>query len=305
MNILFLMKPYASINYEKDTSFILMKGAEKRGHNVYYLPQGGISIDEGKAFFDVEELRCNNPLSIIKKTKLTDAEVDVIFVRTDPPFDTLYQTDTLLLDRLPKHIRIVNSPNGLRSVNEKIFATQFSDLIPPTLITAKKSAIHAFLRKHGSIVLKPTNGFGGEGIFKLTPSSANINVICELLTHNETTPIIAQAFIEDAEEGDKRILLLEGEPLGALLRVHNDTDHRNNFFSGGHEQPCKITQRDHEIITAIKPKLLEYGLFFVGIDIIGNFLIEINITSPTCLQEMNRLYNVSLENSVIEALEKI
>lgn len=305
MNILFLMKPYDDMNYKKDTSYILMKGAAERGHTVYYLPQGGISLMGSAAQFEVEEIQVEQPLTIKQKMTLHSDNVDAIFVRTDPPFDSQYLMDTLLLDRLPPHIKVVNSGAGIRTVNEKVFATQFTELTPETLISSNKQMLLKFIKDQGKTILKPTDGFGGSGIFKVSPEAENLSVILETLTHNFTKEVIAQAYIKDAETGDKRILLVNGDPLGAVLRVHPENDHRNNFFAGGHEEPCDISEHDMKIVNRLKPHLIENGLFFVGIDIIGNFLIEINVTSPTCLQEMNRLYSKSLHYEVIEALENL
>lgn len=305
MNILFLMDPYEAINYLKDTSYILMKGAAERGHTVYYLPQGNITLNGDHALFDVEELEVNQPLSAKQTTTLHSDKVDAIFVRTEPPFDSQYVMDTLLLDRLPKHIKVVNSGYGIRDVNEKIFATQFTDITPSTLVSSQKKHLLDFIQQHGDVILKPTDGFGGEGIFKVSPTADNLSVILETLTQNFSKEIIAQPFIKDAEKGDKRILLLNGDPLGAVMRVHKKGEHRNNFFAGGHEEICEITKRDIDIVNQIKPFLIERGLFFVGIDIIGEYLIEINVTSPTCLQEMNRLYSLELHKEVIEALENL
>jgi glutathione synthase len=305
MKILFLMKPYDGMNYTKDTSYILMKGAVERGHSVYYLPQGNITLKGTEALFDVEELAVEEPLKKKQDITLHSNDIDAIFVRTDPPFDAQYIMDTLLLDRLPKHIKVVNSGHGIRDVNEKIFATQFTDITPTTLISSQRLHLTEFLQEHGTCILKPTDGFGGAGIFKVSPDSDNLSVILETLTENFSREIIAQAYVPAAEKGDKRILLLNGEPLGAVLRVHKKGEHRNNFFAGGTEEPTTITEHDLKIVERIKPYLIERGLFFVGIDIIGDSLIEINVTSPTCLQEMNRLYSKGLHQEVIEALENL
>ena len=242
MNILFLMKPYDVMNYKKDTSYILMKGAVERGHSVYYLPQGGISLTGNSALFDVEELDVNEPLQAKQTLTLHSDNVDTVFVRTDPPFDSQYLMDTLLLDRLPKHIKVVNSGAGIRSVNEKVFATQFSDLTPETIISSNQQHLRDFISQHKKTILKPTDGFGGAGIFKVSPEAENLSVILETLTENYSREIIAQAYIKDAEAGDKRILLVNGDPIGAVLRVHPENDHRNNFFAGGHEEPTEITE---------------------------------------------------------------
>ena len=199
---------------------------------------------------------------------------------------------------------VVNNPTGIRTVNEKIWATQFTNIIPSTLVGRHKQDLREFLARHKHIVAKPTDGFGGQSVFQIKEKDVNTNVIFETLTNMHTKDIILQQFIPESNDGDKRILLLNGDPLGAVLRVHSENDHRNNFFSGGKPQPADITERDQKIIDVLKPHLKKLGLYFVGIDIIGNYLVEVNVTSPTCLQEMNRLNGVELQHDVISFVEK-
>ena len=183
-------------------------------------------------------------------------------------------------------------------MNEKIWLSQFHELVPPTLITTKVDIVE-FMKKHKTIVLKPTNGYGGQEVYVVQEGSMNFNVIIETITKYETSPVIVQKYIKEAEVGDKRILLLNGEPLRTVLRVHSEIDHRNNFFAGGHAEKTTITEHEYSIISIIQPYIKALGLFFVGIDIIGDYLIEINVTSPTCLQEMNRLNGVQLEKRIL------
>jgi len=231
--------------------------------------------------------------------------VDVIFIRSDPPFDEQYLLNTWLLDLLPERIVIINKPSGIRTANEKIWATQFPSLVPRTLVTRRRDDILDFLSKEKKIIIKPTNSFGGQSVFLIDENDTNKNVILETVTGNFKQEVIAQQFIEDADKGDKRILLLDGEILGAVLRVHKKGEHRNNFFSGGKPVAVNITKRDEKIVTVLKPFLQKLGLYFVGIDILGDYLIEVNVTSPTCLQEMNRLYDVQLEEKLIDWAEKV
>jgi glutathione synthase len=307
MDFVFLMDPLASIAIYKDTSFAFMLGAARRGHNIFYVPASGIHLtDAGVSFTatpvtpkgDVDEpFVCESP------GRIDGANVDAVFVRTDPPFDDQYLMNTWLLDQLPAHVFVFNSPRGLQTVNEKVWTVRFRELIPPTLVSSDIERFKEFLDTHGKIVVKPTNSFGGAGVFIIEAGDSNAPVIFETLS-NDGRPIIAQRYVPESVNGDKRILLLDGESLGAVLRVHSEGEHRNNFFAGGNPVATEITDRDHDIIAALKPQLRALGLAFVGIDVIGDYLIEVNVTSPTCLQEMNELYDVQLEDAVIDFVEK-
>ncbi len=307
MKFVFLMDPLESIDPEKDTSLALMLGAKQNGHTVFYLADNGLFYKEGKVCFDVVEVEPDldliPPFNIKDVKRLNENQVDVVFIRKDPPFDEQYLFNTWLLDQLPDSVFVVNRPSGIRTANEKLWSLQFKNLIPDTLVTSKIEDLNPFIEKHGEIILKPVNGFGGKSIFHLKKGDLNANVAFETLSQMETQPVIVQEYLPEAKKGDKRILLLDGKPLGAVLRVHSKKDHRNNFFSGGKPERSEVTKRDMEIIKEIKPMLEKEGLFFVGIDIIGDCLIEINVTSPTCLQEINRLNKAQLEKNVIEFVE--
>jgi len=309
MNYIFLMDPLENVIANKDTSLALMVGAHRKGHAVYYLPDGGIDLLDGKLQFHVTKVvpQYKNNLPFIKQESavLAQDDVHVVFIRTDPPFGERYLNNTWLLDHLPKHIPVINSSTGIRTVNEKIWATQFTRIVPRTYIGRNKNEMLSFVRMENEVIAKPTDGFGGQSVFRVKANDQNVNVILETMTRNWQNDIILQKYVSDAQKGDKRILLLDGDPLGCVLRLHADDDHRNNFFSGGKPLSAEINKRDEEIIDIIKPKLKQLGLHFVGIDIIGDYLIEINVTSPTCLQEMNKLYNTHLEDAVINFSEKL
>lgn len=308
MNFVFLMDPLETVQMKKDTSFILMLEAHQRGHQVYFLPSGNIISDQGRLKFYVTavqpQLDTKKPFSIKNTIVLADAEVDGIFIRTDPPFNDEYLLNTWLLDLLPKRVFIMNSPPGIRAVNEKIWANRFPELLPRTMIGRHLPSLNQFIDEEQKIIAKPSNSFGGQGIFSIKANDTNRQVILEILTHHGQEDIILQQYIPESDIGDKRIILLNGDPLGAVLRVHAPGDHRNNFFAGGQEKATTITENDNKIIQVLKPFLQRLGLTFVGIDIIGNYLIEVNVTSPTCLQEMNRLYNKHLESPVIDFVEQ-
>lgn len=303
------MDPLETVIMEKDTSFVLMLGAKRRGHKVCYLPHDGITVKDGRFFFDVitvtPQETGHEPFLDLKPERITENDVDAVFIRSDPPFDEEYLMHTWLLERLPGHIPVINDPNGIRTVNEKIWATQFRSIVPRTLITRKRDDLRAFLKEEKTAILKPFDSYGGAAVFLVDHKDKNANVIMETLTNHWKRDIIAQQYIPEAAQGDKRIILLNGEPLGAVLRIHSEEDHRNNFFAGGKPYPARIDERDREIIDIIKPDLQRLGLYFVGIDVISGYLIEINVTSPTGLQEINRLAKTSLEDRVMAFAEEL
>jgi len=309
MNFVFLMDPLHTVIAEKDTSLALMVGAHERGHKVFFLPDGGMTRQNGKTIFNgvflTPQLDSKAPFIDQKAKTLIEDEVDVIFVRSDPPFDGEYLLNTWLLDLLPKRITVINDPAGIRSANEKIWATQFTRLVPPTCVSRNRGDILAFIQEQGEVVAKPTDGYGGRSVFHIRKADSNKNVILETLTGRWSNEIIVQKYVPESKSGDKRILLLDGEPLGTLLRVQKEDDHRHNFFAGGKPHKTDINKRDLQIIEELKPHLKKLGLYFVGIDILGDYLTEVNVTSPTCLREINALYGLKLHQQVIEFAEKL
>jgi glutathione synthase len=303
------MDPLEGINFEKDTTFMLMLGAHARGHEIYYVPKDGISFVEGKIFFHATKVIPQNivhmPFKEEGAVRLSQDQIHAIFIRPDPPVNDQYLMNTWLLEHLPKKVVIINSPSGIRTVNEKVWVSRFKNITPATIISSNKEELLDFVTKHKNVIAKPTNAFGGQSIFHITNKNTNTKVILETLTDRYNKAIVVQKYVPEAQKGDKRILLLNGNILGAVLRMHEDGEHRNNFFAGGKALPCKITANDKKIVNILKPHLQQLGLYFVGIDILGNSLIEVNVTSPTCLQEMNRLYNVRLEEKVIDFVEKL
>ena len=309
MKFLFLMAPLETVVFEKDTTFMMMLGAHARGHEVYFLPEDGISLVEGKVYFHTTKVIpqpiAHLPFKEEHSARLSQDDIHAVFIRSDPPVDEQYLTNTWLLDHLPGHIAVINNPTGIRTVNEKVWVSQFKDLTPPTIISANKGDLLDFIAKHKNIIAKPTNAFGGMSVFHIEKGNTNTKVILETLTERYQHAIVVQKYIPESKNGDKRILLLDGKILGALLRMHADGEHRNNFFAGGKPMPTTINAQDKRIISILKPHLQKLGLYFVGIDILGDYLIEVNVTSPTCLQETNRLYNVRLEEKIIDFVEKL
>lgn len=309
MNFLFLMDPPHTVKIDKDTSFAFMEAAHGRGHGVYYLPKGGISLNQGAVEFRVQKTVPQRvpeqPLVLDEQTTLSDVDIDAIFIRPDPPFDEEYLMNTWLLDRVAERVVIVNKPSGVRTVNEKLWATQFSAIIPRTVVTRHKDDYVRFLQDEGEVIAKPTNGYGGSGVFHVRQGDSNANVIFEMLSENGCTEVIVQEYLPAAAEGDKRVLLLNGEYLGAVLRVHSETDHRNNFFAGGRAEEAVITEREREIIGTLKPHLQRLGIYFAGIDLIGEKLVEVNVTSPTGIQEASHFAGRRLDEDVMDFVEEL
>lgn len=306
MNLAFLIDPPEALKIEKDTSFALMLAAQSRGHQIYILERGDISLNGGKLTAHARHARVTddrkNPFAMEAAKAVPVEMLDIVFIRTDPPFDTAYITDTWLLSQAGKKPLVLNSPHGLRTINEKIWAAQFAELTPATLITARLEEFKSFLAEHKTVVLKPTDGFGGSSVFVVHVGDKNAAVAFETLV--KLSPyVIVQAYLTAAADGDKRILLLNGQILGAVLRYHSGDDHRNNFAAGGKARQTDITAADRKICDTLQPYLNELGIFLAGVDIIGGKLIEINVTSPTCLREMQEYYSEDLAAKIIEAAE--
>lgn len=306
MNVIFLMKPLATVVRDKDTSLLFMKAAQELGCNLYFLSQNNASITKKGVVFHVQRFSClddsaSSVFEVHESTQLHENVVEALFIRTDPPFDKSYLHDMWVLEQVKAPIKFINHPRGIKEVNEKIWATQFKEIIPDTCITCNKQELNSFLNTHKKIILKPTDGFGGESICILTQDDPNKHVLLEMLSNNFSQYVIAQQYLADAKNGDKRILLADAEPVGVVLRHHSNSDHRNNFFAGGTAKLAELTDRDHFIMDQLKPYLIKLGLRFVGIDIIGGYLIEVNVTSPTCLQEYNQLNNKSIHLDLVKS----
>lgn len=308
MQIAFLIDPPDSLHIEKDTSFALMLEAQAQGHSVWILERGDLSLQSGRLCASARRARVadlpDRPFELSSRERLFADQLDILFVRTDPPFNSDYLTDTWLLSHAANRPVVLNSPQGLRTINEKIWAARFADLAPTTLITADKTEFLAFLQQYQLVVIKPTDGFGGSAVFLLHFGDKNAAVAFETLSRLSRY-VIVQEYLAEATGGDKRILLLQGEILGAVLRLHSGNDHRNNFAAGGKPARTTITETERKICERLKPFLLENGIFLAGIDVIGEKLIEVNVTSPTCLREMQQYYEENLAAKVIRAAVKL
>src|SRR5487761_2761142 len=289
------MDPMEGINVAADSTFVIALEAQARGHALFhYLPRDLILTD-GKLTARARSLsvRRDAPHYALGPPRMLDlAGVDVVLMRQDPPFDMAYITATHLLEHVSRRVLVVNDPAGVRNAPEKLFAAHFMDLMPPTLITSDPAAIAEFRRRHGEIILKPIFGNGGAGVFHLRPEDDNLNALLEMFTRLSREPIIVQRYLPEIRQGDKRIILVEGEPLGAVLRVPKAGEARANLHVGGQAQKASLSKRDREICAAIGPTLREQGLVFVGVDVIGDYLTEIN-----------RLDGVRLETGVWDAID--
>lgn len=309
MRIVVVMDPPSTVKVDEDTSFALMLEAEGRGHRVDHCSISDLFLDRGCVFARVRRASCRRdpaqPITLGEPEDVDLGEVDVVLMRKDPPFDDDYLWATLLLEHARGRTLLVNDPRGLRDANEKIYATYFPELMTDTLVSNDKARIKGFLARLGSRgVLKPLHGAGGEGVFALDTSDPNLNAIIETVTRGGRQLAMAQRFLPEVAKGDKRILLLDGEPLGAILRVPQGGDLRSNIHVGGRVEAADLDDDDRRIVERLAPRLRQDGLFFVGLDVIGGKLTEVNVTSPTGIQQMSRLGGQNLEARVVEWLER-
>jgi glutathione synthase len=301
------MDPIESIDIDADSSFALALEAQRRGHSLYhYLPQDmslvGTRLTARARPLTVRRERGNHHGFGATET-IALAEVDGVLLRQDPPFDLAYITTTHLLEHIAKTVLVVNDPVEVRNAPEKLFVTHFPELMPPTLITSDKQAIEAFRAEHRDIVIKPLYGNGGFGVFHLQPGDENLTALIELYARAGREPMMVQRYLPEIRQGDKRIVLVDGEIGGGVLRIPASGEARANMHVGGRPVKTEITPREREICERIGPELKRRGLVFVGIDVIGDYLTEINVTSPTGIQEIDRLDGVALEARLWDAIE--
>ena len=301
------MDPIESINIDADSTFALALEAEKRGHQLWhYLPKD-MSFRDGTVLAHAHPLRVRrergNHFTFGPALTLELATMDVVLLRQDPPFDMAYITSTHLLEHIHPKTLVVNDPAQVRNAPEKLFVTHFPDLMPVTMVTADRRRIAAFRAEHGDIIIKPLFGNGGAGVFHLRPDDPNMNALVELFTERSREPLMIQQYLPAVREGDKRIILVDGVAMGGINRVPAAGEARSNMHVGGRAEPTKLTEREMEICARIGPELKARGLIFVGIDVIGGYLTEINVTSPTGLQELARFDGVYLERAIWDAIE--
>lgn len=304
------MDPVEGINIETDSSFLMMMEAQSRGHRLWVYTPDKLSLEEGRVRARARPAR----LRAVKGDHVTLGEpvlldladdIDVVLMRQDPPFDMAYITATHFLDKVHPKVLVVNNPTEVRNAPEKLFVTDFPGVQPPTLITSDIDAIYDFRERHGDMVLKPLYGGGGSGVVRLKADDPNLDALLELHAMISREQVIAQKFIPAVSKGDKRVLLVDGEPVGAINRIPAEGQVRSNLARGGRAAAVELTARDLELCAIIGPELKRRGLLFVGIDVIGDYLTEINVTSPTGAQQLKRFGGADAAAVLFDRIEAI
>lgn len=307
MRVAIQMDPIQGIDIDADSTFRLAEEAQARGAVLFYYTPDKLAWDEGRITARGWPLTVRreygNHFSLGDETFVDLSDYDVVWLRQDPPFDMGYITTTHILDQLPASTLVVNDPFWVRNYPEKLLVLQFPDLTPPTTIARDLETLRAFREIHGDMILKPLYGNGGAGVFRMTPDDRNLVSLHELFIGINREPLIAQKFVPDVSNGDKRIILVDGVPIGAINRVPPEGETRSNMHVGGRAEKIGLTARDKEICDAIGPLLREKGQIFVGIDVIGDYLTEINVTSPTGIQELERFDGVNVAGAIWDAIE--
>jgi glutathione synthase len=301
------MDHVSTVSISGDTSFALSLEAQRRGHVLFHYTPDRLSMVGGKVFARIEEMTVRdekgNHFSLGEPVRTDLQEMDVILLRQDPPFDMNYITTTHLLERIHPKTLVVNDPVWVRNSPEKIFVTEFPDLMPDTLITKDPGEVAAFRREHGDIIIKPLYGNGGAGVFHLHDADRNLSSLLEMFAQMFREAFIVQRYLKDVRKGDKRIILIEGEPVGAINRVPAEHDSRSNMHVGGRAEKTELTEREREICARIGPSLRERGFVLVGIDVIGDYMTEINVTSPTGVREVKRFGGADIASLFWDAVE--
>ena len=304
-----IMDPIGSINYKKDSTLAMLLAAQKRGWTLSYLEQADLYLAEGEARGLLRPLQVRpdpaNWYTLGKAVATPLSDLDVILMRKDPPFDMDYIYSTYLLEMAESAgVLVVNKPQSLRDANEKLFTAWFPQCTPPTLVTSRAELIRAFLAEHGDIILKPLDSMGGSSIFRLQQDELNTGVIIETMTRHGQRQIMAQRFIPEIRDGDKRILLIDGKPVPyALARLPAKGETRANLAVGGRGVGVALSERDHWICQQVAPTLQQKDLMFVGLDVIGDYLTEINVTSPTCIRELDEQFNLDIGGLLMDSIE--
>lgn len=305
-----IMDPIQGINIKKDTSFAMLLEAQRRDYQVFYLEMGDLHLHNGKAYGSAKPLKVkedpNDWFEFGQETMIELAQLDVILMRKDPPFDTEFIYATYLLEQAEaKGTLVVNKPQSLRDANEKLFTAWFPQCTPKTLVTRSSSQIREFLSQEGDIILKPLDGMGGASIFRVRKGDPNVGVIIETLTKHGSEFAMAQAFIPEIVDGDKRIIMINGEPVPyCLARIPAKGETRGNLAAGGHGEARNISDADRWIANQVGQTLRDKGLLFVGLDVIGDKLTEINVTSPTCVREIEAAFDIDIMGRLFDVIEE-
>jgi glutathione synthase len=310
VKLLFILDPLETLKIKKDTSFAMMSEAQTRGHEIWVCLQSDLVWDQGKISIDATHIEILGEKAkwyqeITSETK-TPADFDSAIMRKDPPFDMEYIYSTYLLELAEAEgLKVFNKPSAIRDHNEKLSIARYPEFITPTIVTRNLSAIKSFIKAHDQVILKPLDGMGGSSIFRTSENDPNLGVILETLSGVSRESIMAQRFIPEISEGDKRVLLIDGKPAEyALARIPQGQDHRGNLAAGGKGKAMPLTDREREIANTIGPGLASRGLLLVGLDVIGGFLTEVNVTSPTCMREIHEQTGFNVAGMFIDALEQ-
>ena len=318
MKFAFIIDPLTKLDPGHDTSVALMEASQALGHEVWVTQAHQLSVIKGEAWAVLQSVQLKL-VELVEGRWVVDklwyqvgqsvhkplGEMDAVFMRTDPPVTIPYLYATYVLDAIASDTLVINSPHGLRAANEKMYALQFQDWIPETIVSQDKVVIREFIEAQGAAVFKPLGGKAGEGILFVEAGDRNFNSLIEISTKQGREPIMIQSYLPAAKEGDKRIILLDGEPIGAVNRIPTGSEFRGNMAVGGVAAKVDIISKEYEICQAVAPKLREDGLYFVGLDVIGGYLTEVNVTSPTGIREIDRLNDTRLGKQVIEWVEKV
>lgn len=306
-----VMDPISDINIKKDSSFAMLLAAQQRDYQLYYMEMADLYLEQGVAKASVKPLQvfddANTWYNLGESKDIELAELDVILMRKDPPFDTEYIYATYMLERAEEQgTLIVNKPQSLRDCNEKLFTAWFPELTPTTLVTRRADKIRAFHQQHQDIIIKPLDGMGGSSIFRIKHDDANVGVIIETLTHHGQAFAMVQKYMPEIKDGDKRILIVNGEVMPyCLARIPKQGETRGNLAAGGRGEARPLSASDKRIAEAIAPELKKRGLIFVGLDVIGDKVTEINVTSPTCIKEIEAAYPIDITGKLMDAIEHI
>ena len=304
-----VMDPIASINFEKDTTLVLLLAAQKHGYEIFYMEQADLYLDNSEPYAKMGRLKVyDHPekwFDLEKSSPQHLSQLDVILMRKDPPFDSEFIYSTYILEAAERlGTLIVNRPQSLRDCNEKVFATHFPQCTPPLIVSRDQALLSAFLEDHEEVVYKPLDGMGGTSIFRVKRGDQNLNVILETLTADGKNTIMAQKYLPEITSGDKRILVVDGVVIPyCLARIPPKGEFRGNLAVGGTGLVKPLSERDLWIAEQVSPVLEEKGLIFVGLDVIGDYLTEINVTSPTCVREIDKLHNTAIGETLMEAIE--
>jgi glutathione synthase len=304
-----VMDPIGAINFHKDSTLAMLLAADKRGWELYYMEQGDLFLQDGRCHARLSPLQVRTDehdwFSLSETVAVPLDELDVVLMRKDPPVNMEFIYTTFLLERAEAHgTLVVNRPRAIRNASEKLYTAWFPECCPPTRVSRNIQILKEFLAEHGDIIVKPLDGMGGASVFRVQQQDPNLNVILETITGNGTISAMAQRYIPEITAGDKRILMIDGEPFPhALARIPASGETRGNLAAGGRGEGVDLSERDRWICAQIGPALREQGLLFVGLDVIGDYLTEINVTSPTCIRELDTFYNADIAGQLMDAID--